>query len=529
MRKWIRGLRTTDDGRTEGRKGGRVGANRPALPLRHGLTLGALLAVSILPSFRPSVHAQSAKRLDALLDAEPFRHAIWGVALVDERGRLLYGRNADRMMIPASNTKLVVTAVAAALLPPEFTVNTSVYGTGPVVDGVLRGDLVLYGRGDPAFGVRCYAIDTMASGACERDPAAPLRKLVDGLRARGVRSVEGGIVGDGSYFETTIVHPAWDWFDTFWWYAAPVSGLTLNDNSVDIKWAPGPAVGAPASISIWPDYHGFTFENRTRTVEAEGETDIGDRIWRHPGTMNAWAEGTVALGHRGGTDYFAVPDPNLFAARALRSLLAEAGIAVTGETRSTTDSLAYAHARSTAPLAEVASRPLRDWIFPILNTSQNLYAEVLLKQLGKQFGTAGSWQEGIKVERRFLIDSVGVDSAQFAVYDGSGLASENLVSPLAFTQVLRFMRNHPRFATFIAGMPQSGKRGSLRTRFIGTPLEGRVMAKTGSISRVNTLSGYIDTPNGRRLTFSVQANHHTAGGRAALARIDSIVVEMGRR
>ena len=110
-----------------------------------------------------------------------------------------------------------------------------------------------------------------------------------------------------------------------------------------------------------------------------------------------------------------------------------------------------------------------------------------------------------------------------------GLAAENLVSPLAFTQILRFMRRHPRFQTFIAGMPQSGKRGSLRTRFVGTPLEGRVLAKTGSISRVNTLSGYIDAPDGRQLTFSVQANHHTAGGRAALALIDSIVVEMGRR
>jgi D-alanyl-D-alanine carboxypeptidase/D-alanyl-D-alanine-endopeptidase (penicillin-binding protein 4) len=529
MRKWIRGWRTTEDGKTERRKDGRVRARACVRPARKGVIVLSLIAVSVLPSFRPSVHAQSARRLDALLDAEPFRHSIWGVAVVDERGRLLYGRNADRMMIPASNTKLVVTAVAAALLPPDFTVNTSLYGTGPVVDGVLRGDLVLYGRGDPAFGVRCYAIDTMATGACERDPATPLRKLVEGLRAKGIRSVDGALIGDGSYFEATIVHPAWDYFDTFWWYAAPISGLTFNDNSVDIKWGPGPSVGAPAVFSIAPAYHGFTFENRTRTVESEGETDIGDRIWRHPGTHDAWAEGTVALGHRGGTDYFAVPDPNLFAARALRSLLADAGIAVTGETRSTTDSLAYAHARATPPIAEVASRPLRDWIFPILNTSQNLYAEVLLKQLGKQFGSSGSWREGIRVERRFLIDSVKVDSAQFAVFDGSGLAAENLVSPVAFTQILRFMRNHPRFSTFIAGMPQSGKRGSLRTRFIGTPLEGRVMAKTGSISRVNTLSGYIDAPGGRRLTFSIQANHHTAGGRAALARIDSIVVEMARR
>ena len=482
------------------------------------------LSFSDLPTFRPSdLHAQSSRRLDALLDAPPFDHALWGVALVDESGKLLYGRNAEKLFIPASNTKLVVTAVAAALLPPDFTVNTSLYGTGPVRDGVLEGDLVLYGRGDPAFGVRCYAVDTIAPGTCEADPAAPLRRLVDGLRARGIRAVNGAIVGDGSYFEPTIVHPAWDYFDTFWWYAAPVSGLTLNDNSVDIRWKPGPHVGAPAEISLWPAYHGLRFENRTRTVAAGGETDLDDEIWRHPGTHDAWAEGTVALDHRGGTDYFAMPDPNLFAARALRSILTEAGIAVTGETRSTTDSMAYASARRSTPIAEVASRPLRDWIFPILNTSQNLYAEVLLKQLGRQFGTGGSWREGIRVERRFLIDSIGVDSTQFSVYDGSGLAAENLVSPLAFTRILRYIRSHPRYGTFAAGLPKSGQRGSLRNRFVGTPLEGKVSAKTGSISRVNTLSGYIDRGNGRYWIFSVMANHHVQGGSAALRRIDEVV------
>lgn len=474
----------------------------------------------------PRAAAQARAAVDRLADQPPFAHSLWGIALVDERGRLLYGRNADRMFVPASNMKLVVTAVAAALLPPDFTVRTSLYGTGRVVDGTLRGDLVLYGRGDPAVGVRCYAVDTVPAGACDRDPSAQLRRLVDSLKQRGVRSVEGAIVGDGSYFEPNTVHYGWDVYDLNWWYAAPVTALALNDNSVDMQWKPGKAVGAPAEFTLLPSYHGLSFENRTRTIPAGGPTDVADRIWRKPGTLEVWAEGTVALGHRGGTDYFAVPDPNLFAARALRSLLTEAGIAVEGATRSTTDSLAYAAVRAGPALAEVTSRPLRDWIFPILNTSQNLYAEMLLKQLGRQFGSAGSWDEGLRVERRFLIDSVKVDSTQFALADGSGLAADNLVSPVAFTQLLRFIRRHPRYATFAAGLPQSGQRGSLRTRFIGTALEGKVRAKTGSISRTNTLSGYIELESGRVLTFSVQANHHAAGGRAALARIDSIVVEM---
>jgi serine-type D-Ala-D-Ala carboxypeptidase/endopeptidase (penicillin-binding protein 4) len=201
---------------------------------------------------------------------------------------------------------------------------------------------------------------------------------------------------------------------------------------------------------------------------------------------------------------------------------------VLGPTRSTTDSTAYAALRRTAPLAEASSRPLRDWIFPILNTSQNWFAEMLLKQLGRQFGKAGSWPEGLEVERRFLIDSVRIDSTQFSLSDGSGLSSSNLISPLAFTQLLRYMRRHPRYATFAAGLPQAGLVGSLRNRFVGTPLAGRVRAKSGSISRVITLTGYIELDRGRTLTFSVEANHHAVPSKALLAAIDSVVVEMSR-
>jgi D-alanyl-D-alanine carboxypeptidase/D-alanyl-D-alanine-endopeptidase (penicillin-binding protein 4) len=278
-----------------------------------------------------------------------------------------------------------------------------------------------------------------------------------------------------------------------------------------------------------PDLGDVAFENRTVTIPAGGESDIGDRFFRHPGTLQIWAEGTVAMDNPTRRESFALPDPNLYAARALRQALADAGIAVAGTTRSTTDSTLYARLRSTSPLAEVSSRPLRDWIFPILNTSQNWFAEMLLKQLGRQFGRGGSWPAGLEVERRFLIDSVRIDSTQISLSDASGLSSSNLVSPLAFTQLLRYIRRHPRYATFAAGLPLAGTTGSLRTRFLGTPLAGRVRAKTGSISRVNSLSGYIELGPGKSLTFSVQANHHAQPSRPILAAIDSIVVEMARR
>src|SRR6476620_2955846 len=151
-----------------------------------------LCALLLLPVLAVPGYAQKnlSHRIDSRIDTPPFNRQLWGVALVDENGRVLYGRNQDRLFIPASNTKLVVSAVASVLLPPDWKVKTSMYG-GPLVNGVLQGDLVLYGRGDPTMGRRCYATDTTLAGVCDTDPFARLRLLVDTLRARGVHAITG--------------------------------------------------------------------------------------------------------------------------------------------------------------------------------------------------------------------------------------------------------------------------------------------------------------------------------------------------
>src|SRR5512147_1706403 len=340
------------------RQGGRTAAtSRRHLGL--GASLGLLLVLAASPPCRLAAQLprKASRQLDSLLDSPPFNRNLWGVALVDAQGRLLYGRNADKLFIPASNTKLLVSSVATALFDPNWTVATSVYGTTPVTNGVLAGDLVLYGRGDPTFGKRCYATDTTLAGVCDRDPFTRLRELAQALKARGLRVVQGNLVGDGSWFDGELVHPAWGNYDLNWWYAAPVSGLGFNDNSVDITWKPGAEINAPAVLSMTPDLGDVTLENRTRTAEPGGVSDIGDRMYRMPGTLSLWAEGTVAADGRGGLESFALPDPARFTAQAFRQVLSEEGIAVLGTTASTTDSLRYQAARAGAPLAEVHSRP----------------------------------------------------------------------------------------------------------------------------------------------------------------------------
>jgi len=176
----------------------------------------------------------------------------------------------------------------------------------------------------------------------------------------------------------------------------------------------------------------------------------------------------------------------------------------------------------------VDSRPLRDWIFPVLNSSQNWFAEMLLRQLGRRFGRGGNWREGLAVERRTLMDSLGVDSLQLALVDGSGLAGTNLVTPAALVRLLQAMRQHPAGESFMAALPRAGEGGSLLTRFDGTAAQGHVVAKPGTITRVNALAGFLELEGGRTVTFAILANHHPLASRVVVAQIDTLVVDLAR-
>jgi D-alanyl-D-alanine carboxypeptidase/D-alanyl-D-alanine-endopeptidase (penicillin-binding protein 4) len=346
------------------------------------------------------------QRVAQLVDVPPFNRATWGIYVVDDRGRVLYQRNADRFSVPASNTKLVVTAAAAVLLPADYRATTSLYANGRMDAGVLHGDLILYGRGDPTWSARCYAVDTLAPGVCDSTFTA-IDAIADSVRAKGIRRIAGKLVGDGSYFEPTMIHYGWNAWDLTWWYAAPVSGLGFHDNSVDFHIDPGPAVDAPPVIAWSPDLGLITFENRARTVTADSTSTIGDNFFRTGSGWNIRAEGTVALGRKTRVESVALPDPNLYAARALAASLARRGVAVEGGAAGTTDSLAYRTVRCcSSPLFDVRGRPLPDIIFPILNSSQNWFAEMLLKILGRELKGEGSWAAGLAVERGLRTDYV---------------------------------------------------------------------------------------------------------------------------
>ena len=247
-------------------------------PIRASLCASFFLATALAaqtsgPHAAPSgrrtpLRGSLEQRLTTLLDQPPFGRTHWGLYVIDDRGQARFQHDADRLAVPASNTKLIVTATATVLLPADYRVRTSLYATGALQDGVLHGDLVMYGRGDPTFSQRCFSVDTLAAGMCD-SAMTVMNAIADSLWSRGVRRVTGKLVGDGSYFEPTLTHWNWGSFDLNWWYAAPVSGLGFHDNSVDFHIAPGAAVDQPPAVTWTPDLSLFTFENRARTVPAE--------------------------------------------------------------------------------------------------------------------------------------------------------------------------------------------------------------------------------------------------------------------
>ena len=475
------------------------------------LALGAVAAPAPLPAQTVAATAPVAgdlvERISAAVDRPPLDRVHWGIIVQDPHtGAVLYERNADRLFVPASNLKLVVATVAAASLPAGFRLRTSLYSTGPVRDGVLEGDLVVYGRGDPGISGRFHD-DRML---------AVWEDLADSLAARGVRRIRGAVIADESWFDSTHVHGDWESYDQLWWYAAPVSALGFNDNSIDFRIAPG-ALGEPARIDWQPATSFFTLVNRSRTIAAGGERTL-DFTRGEGDTITAY--GKVPTDARTWTEYFAVQDPARYAATVFREVLEARGIQVDVDdvrvVRAPDRSVGRANP---VELAGYDSAPLADLIFPILNSSQNWFAEQLLKTLGRELGAGGSWDAGIDVEERFLTERVGLDEDEFDLRDASGLSAGNVITPRALARLLGYART---LDIVHDALPVSaGETGSLRSRL--TDLPGRVRAKTGGIRNVDALAGYVTTDGGRELVFVVIGNGTAFPGATVRAAIDDVV------
>lgn len=463
--------------------------------------------------------------LDRILDAPPVDQATFGVLAVDaETGATLYARNAHRKFIPASNQKILVTAAALSLLGPDYRYETGLWTTAPLRSGTLEGDLVAVGAGDPTLSDRYWASGTEALAA-----------LVDSLHAVGVRRVGGDLVVDVAAWDSTTIGPTWEAGDLPGRYAATGGAFAMDEGELRVVIRGGMRPGDPPVASWTPLGEDAFVAARLVTVAADSSTRV--RASYLPETRRVVLDGHVPAGT---VDTVTVSqrDPVNQAAAALHRALRRRGIAVDGTVRIAWDSSA-ALAGGCRPgavrscsaarrLAGLTSPPMAEIVAGVLEPSQNWMTEQLVRTLGAELGEEGSWSGGLDVMTGFLSDSVGVDSLDVAPRDGSGLSFYNLVTPRALVAVLRHMRDGPHAAPYRAAMAEPGEDGStLSSRLEG--YEDRLWAKTGTISNVNSLSGYLVGDDGSEIIFSILSNGSGLPSSIMRGALDDVVRELARR
>jgi len=503
------------------------------------LVVAACLALS-LPT-------QAAKRKNlparvATILAEPdLARGFWGIEIRSlTTGQVLYAQNADKLFTPASNTKLFTTAASLALIGPDYKFRTSVETNGFLdTHGRLNGDLLLVGRGDPNLSGRelPYDLHTQRND----HPIKVLEDLADSLVQKGVKYVDGDLVADDSYFAFERYGEGWSQDDLVWGDGAPVSALTINDNVVFVNILPADRAGERAFVTIVPFADYYHVDNRIMTTPA----GTARRIFfnREPGSTSLTLWGEMPVDDKGANEALAIDDPAAFASALFRSLLEKRGITVYGHERthhtelaglSTFSVTARAEARgggdeSPRPglpksmvLASFESRPLIDDIRVINKVSQNLHAEILLRLLGREKGTAATIESGLEVVRGFLTKA-GVPGDEYVFYDGSGLSRQNLVTPHAVVTLLGYAWRQPWGKAYRDTFPVAGIDGSLADRMKGTDGQGKVFGKTGSLGGVKTLSGYAMTNHGEPVVFSILTNNLTVPAKKVTDAIDAIV------
>jgi serine-type D-Ala-D-Ala carboxypeptidase/endopeptidase (penicillin-binding protein 4) len=436
-----------------------------------------------------------------------------GVHVVDlAAGVEIFGHQADRPRILASNAKLLTTAAALAELGPEYRFETQILVRGEVGDGVLRGDVAVVGSGDPNLSGRFH----------DGDSFAPFRPWARELAARGVRRVEGDLVLVNGLFDEPRVHPDWPRDQLVAWYEAPIDALSFNDNCVLVRVRPGARPGSPARVETVPAMDYFRFRNTARTAESgRGRLVVTREATADTLVVSGW----IGSGARPVDVWVAVYDPPAYFAAALRAAFAEEGVELPARFR-------YEHAPLPGvwELLAAHSSDLPATLAVTNKRSQNLYAESLAKLLGwKKHGT-GSWETASRAIESFLAE-LGLPAAEISVADGSGLSRGNQASPRALTGLLAKMYFHPYGREFLQSLPYSGEGEltSWRRRLATPPYRGNVFAKTGTLRGVSTLSGYAKARSGRVYAFSILLNQSRGNGvaHAAQDRIVRALVDQG--
>ncbi len=466
------------------------------------------------PPFLPDENwpdEEMAGRIGALMDTGRNGFGDWGIEIISiDENRLLFSRNADREFTPASNAKLFTTAAALDRLGPDFRFRTTIAYEGFLTpSGDLRGHLVMFGGGDPD-------LDGRISGG--KDPLAILDSMASRIREMGVRRIEGDVIGDDSYFSYSPWGRGWVVDDVQQHYGAPISALSFYGNVLNVTIRPGASTGKPVQVGFRPETSTVQLLNLAVTgppsrfitldhsrIVSDGSIYVRGRL---PISVPSW-ERNLPVGN-----------PALYTAQIFRERLQLHGIEVIGKARSRHSG------ENPLPLEPVEllihhSIPLKE-IIPVINKdSHNQVAEILLRTLGAEGRNNGVDWAGIEEVKDFVA-AMGISIEGLNLYDGSGLSKLNRVTPRVQTRMLARMAESEHFEDFLNSLAVSGQDGTLKRRLRARSTNARIFAKTGTLNRVVTLGGYVETRSGHRIAFTIFANDHPVGNYLARQVTDRI-------
>jgi len=470
---------------------------------RHLVSL-LLAATACAPSTAPrpvslgtGTNAALRTMIDSLADAPEFSNAHWGILIVDpERGDTLYARNAGKLFMPASNMKILTSATALAQLGPDYRYRTVFAGRGSVTNGTLNGDLLVIGRGDPSV-----------SDHMLHDAMIPLRAIADSIAARGIHRITGSIVAAGNAFPSDVFGYGWTYDDFEDSYSAPIDELLFNEGFSELHVRGGDKAGDPVRVDVRPAHTFPRVRVQATTIPAPMTADWrrgrgeGLRAHKDSTTWDEILDGQIAVGD---TAVIEVThhDPDVAYVAALREALHDKGISIDdGKPADPSDRV--------DTLATLSSPPLSEILKALMKPSQNQIAEMLFRTVALEKTGAGRPDSARAIVSAQIAQWGAAVPAEAVVRDGSGLSRYDYISPRTVVRILDAMRRSPTFTAYYDALPIAGVDGTIRNRMKGTPAQGNVHAKTGSVALARSLSGYVTTADRHMLIFSFLANNWT--------------------
>ncbi|MBN1154763.1 D-alanyl-D-alanine carboxypeptidase/D-alanyl-D-alanine-endopeptidase [candidate division KSB1 bacterium] len=485
----------------------------------------AAITISILSSGcapryikqHPPVHSASEKlayQMDLLVETPEIQTATVGILVQSlDTGEIMYQHNAQKLLMPASNEKIPTSAVALMKFGPDFRYQTNLYTNGTVEDGILNGDLIIVGSGDPTISYR-FCDDA--------DSCVIFRDWITSLGEHHIKEIRGDLIGIDDVFDDQHIGYGWTVDNLTYYYSAEVGGLMLNENYAQVTLSVD-SMGQNLDFSVFPDYGVLTFRTDLSIIDDEDEeTEIN--IFRETNSNLVTYSGTIKPGQKI-TEDIAIHHPTRYFLSGLAHELARHGIAVKGELIDSDELDSTIIMHDWHLIHTHLSPPFSDVLNVLMKRSQNLYAESFVKLLGYHFGKEGSFEEGENIIRETLV-RFGLEDDSYQYKDGSGLSRYNYISPAQIVKILRGMYYHQYGNIFRQSLPIAGIDGTIGYRMKGTSAEGKIFAKTGTISNVRCLSGYATTRDDETLVFSIMVNNFLCDVQVVMDLQDQICIAL---